>query len=86
MKHFLIVFDRRAGQILRLEEMTSAQEALRERFAVERKHRGETDLEVVVLGADSEAALRRTHARYFENLASLVRRVADPANQLPRPA
>lgn len=32
------------------------------------------DLEVVLLGAESEEALRRTHARYFAEVAELAGR------------
>ncbi len=34
--------------------------------------RDEVDREVVILEAESEEALRRTHRRYFENLSELA--------------
>jgi hypothetical protein len=37
-----------------------------------RLNRNSVDHEVVLLEADSEEALRRTHRRYFENLAELA--------------
>ena len=72
MKHFLLVYDRRAGVILREEVFDDASEALKERFRAERLHRAEPDIEVVVLGAESRQALLRTHARYFLTLSELA--------------
>ena len=51
MKHFMIVFDRLGGRVLREEEFTDAREAMSQRFAAEQLHRGNPDVEVVVLGA-----------------------------------
>jgi hypothetical protein len=72
VKHFLIVFDRSAGSVLRLEAFDDPRLALRERFMAERIHRGDSNIEVVVLGANSAAALRATHARYFASAHSLT--------------
>ena len=44
-------------------------EALAERFRQERLH---PDAEVVVLAAYSEAALHRTHGRYFNSVEDLL--------------
>lgn len=74
MKHFVLIFDRRSGRVLREEEFTDARAAMYERFAAERLHRGNPDVEVVVLGAESAEALRNTHARYFQDVAALTRR------------
>lgn len=77
MAHFLIVYDRRAGRLLREEPYDDANDALKERFRVERLHRADRNLEVVVLSADSAEALRRTHARYFMTLGELAERVPE---------
>ncbi|NHW87930.1 hypothetical protein, partial [Escherichia coli] len=61
MKHFVLVFDRHDGRLLREDEFLDARAAMRERFASERLHRGNPDIEVVVLGAESALALRTTH-------------------------
>jgi len=71
--HFLIVFDRAHGRLLREEVFEDNRDALQERFRAERLHRAD-DVEVVVLTADSEEALRRTHARYFNSLSELAAR------------
>ncbi len=70
--HFLIVFDRAHGQLLREQPFGDQRRALEERFAAEKQHRGNPDIEVVVLTADSKDALRRTHARYFQSMSELA--------------
>ncbi|HVF05113.1 MAG TPA: hypothetical protein VNA20_09750 [Frankiaceae bacterium] len=75
MRHFLLVFDRREGRLLREDAFDDPNEALRERFRTERLNRANQDIEVVVLSADSPAALRHTHSRYFLTLSELADRV-----------
>jgi hypothetical protein len=69
MSYFLLVYDRRAGQLRELKHFhdTDREIALAERFARERDSEGREDLEIVLLGAPSEEALRRTHSRYFKS-------------------
>lgn len=74
MPHFLVVFDRPQGRILREEAYDDEREALAERFRSEKQHRSNADIEVVVLSAASRDALRRTHARYFMNISEIARR------------
>ncbi len=77
MNHYLMVFDRSKGEILRLHRYNDRNAALRARFAEEQGHRGEPDIEVVVLGAVSGASLRRTHGRYFKNFDELAAGAVD---------
>lgn len=74
MTYFLVVFDRDEGRVLKEVPFEDQGEALRERFRAERLHRHNRAIEVVVLGAASEADLRRTHARYFTSFGQLVAR------------
>jgi hypothetical protein len=69
MSYFLLIYDRSAGQLCELTEFDDAdrEAALAERFARERDAEGDPNLEIVLLGAPSEAALRRTHSRYFKS-------------------
>ena len=60
--------------MLREEEFADVNEALRERFRMEKLHRANPDIEVVVLSAESREALLKTHARYFLTLNELVER------------
>lgn len=68
IRHWLIVYFRPTGDLIRCQEYSDGQEALDERFKVERafsKTQFAKDTEAVVLGADSLDTLRRTHSRYF---------------------
>jgi hypothetical protein len=77
MKHFLVVYDRREGRLMRLTDYRSADSALSARFAAERKFRDQPDVEVVVLGAESREALNRTHSRYFKDVRELAQEALD---------
>ena len=72
---FLIEYDRKRGQIVTLEKFNSSERQKahesRLRMELELNHSG-TKREVVLLEAASEAALRRTHRRYFESLSELA--------------
>ena len=73
MPQFLIVYNRLTGAVVMNEYADDARaEALERRFALEREHRLEPHIEVVLLGARSEDVLRRTHARYFKTVRELV--------------
>ena len=72
MNHYLVVFDRSEGRVLRRQRYGNPDEALAARFAEEREHRGEADIEVVVLGATSWESVRRTHGRYFKDFDELA--------------
>lgn len=66
MPNFLLVFNRRTGEMSDLREFDAYVDAMNARFAAERTHRQEPDVEVVVLTARSEQELRATHSRYFQ--------------------
>ena len=72
---FLIEYDRNQGEIVQVQafgesERQKADEA-RLQLELDLNRCGE-EREVVLLEASSEEALRRTHRRYFENLAELA--------------
>jgi hypothetical protein len=73
---FLIEYDRRKGEIISFtsfadSEMETAENSrLNLELELNRKN---PEREVVLLQASSEEALRRTHRRYFEDLAGLVK-------------
>lgn len=72
---FLIEYHRSAGMIVTLSKFRDdqRQEAERARLDLELSLLGKPiDYEVVLLEADSEEALRKTHRRYFEDLKSLT--------------
>ncbi len=72
---FLIEYDRRQGRIVTFKTFADSarQEAEDSRLQLELElNRHGTEREVVLLEAASEKALRRTHRRYFEDLAELA--------------
>lgn len=72
---FLIEYDRSEGRIITFEtfEDSAREKAEDSRLQLELELNGRgTEREVVLLEATSEEALRRTHRRYFEDLAELV--------------
>ncbi|HVW88230.1 MAG TPA: hypothetical protein VHC01_02085 [Gaiellaceae bacterium] len=64
--HFLIVYNRHTRDVA-YREFDDADEASAAYVATERSHRGEDDIEVVLLGADSIETIRQTHSNYFEH-------------------
>lgn len=72
MWHYLVIYDRGQGEIIRRRAYRASDEALRARFEAEREFRGQPDIEVVVLSAKSRAALTRTHSRYFKGVQEIA--------------
>jgi hypothetical protein len=77
MKHFLLVFDRTKGELLKITPYSSRSRAMRARFDAERLHQAEPWVEVVVLNGTSEEAVRRTHSRYFNDAREIARQGID---------
>lgn len=76
MGHFLLIYDRSTGNLVRQEEYSSSGDAMRARFDAEVEFEGHDEIEVVALDAASEDEMRRTHGRYFMGLDELVARMA----------
>lgn len=73
---FLIGYDRSRGSIASIRSFLDAQREAAEDARLELEldlNRRGIQHEVVLLEASSEAALRLTHRRYFENFAELAR-------------
>jgi hypothetical protein len=79
MKLFLVVYDRSLGRLLSLDEYDEEgrADALRRRAQLEMERREQAEVEVVVLAAESLAALKKTHSRYFE---TLTEKMSSPAS------
>ena len=74
---FLVQYDRQKGELIKLDKFddTDRTEAEDSRLTLEiYLNRQQIEHEVVLLQAKDENALRRTHRRYFEDLAELVGR------------
>jgi hypothetical protein len=73
MRNFLVIYNRRTGANTTREFPEGhGREAIRERFAQERLHRGDPDIEVVVLGSSSREELLKTHSRYFRSAEEIL--------------
>jgi hypothetical protein len=79
MIQFLLVFDRREGRVLSKQEFDTRTAAMAGRFAAERLHKDNPDIEVVVLGAKSVDALKHTHARYFQDSRGMYQKALQRA-------
>jgi hypothetical protein len=68
MTYFVLAYDRTRGQIADREDYPAEERerAWSARDRLVRKYASMPDVEVVLLGAASEAVLRVTHGRYFE--------------------
>jgi hypothetical protein len=72
---FLIQYDRSKGEIVSLREFERGESRSAEQARLEMEldlNRRRVEREVVILEAENEQSLRRTHRRYFEDLAQLV--------------
>ena len=72
---FLIEYDPRRAQIVEFKSFSDEDSSIADDERIAREldlNRQGIDHEVVLLQAQSENALRRTHRRYFEDLKQLV--------------
>jgi hypothetical protein len=65
MAHFLLIYDRGTGTLLRRAQFESDSEALDARFAAEVEYGQQPGIEILAISAASEEALRKSHGRYF---------------------
>jgi hypothetical protein len=75
MFFFLIQYDRPLGEIVTFKKFADSDRGVAEETRLEMEiglNRDEVEREVVILEAESEEALRRTHRRYFESLTELA--------------
>lgn len=75
---FLLEYDRQAGRLVRMDEfeVSKRAEASKARLDLEIElFRMGVNREVVLLEADSEHALRKTHNRYFRDVSALAKSV-----------
>lgn len=67
---FLLEYDRSAGRIVRFEAFSDTERPKAEGLRLDREVElkgNEAEREVVLLDAENEDALRKTHRRYFED-------------------
>jgi hypothetical protein len=80
---FLLEYDRRAGQLVKLERFAQSETSAANRARLDLElelNKRRIEHEVVLLEANSEEALQRTHRRYFAKITELApaRRVSEP--------
>lgn len=69
--HFLITYDHDARRQISMERFLDDEMAVKAYGEREREFEDNRRIEVVLLGADSEDAIRVTHANYFEDTLAL---------------
>jgi hypothetical protein len=73
---FLVEYDRPRGRLVSIREFADSERTQAEDARIELEvslNRAKTDHEVVLLQAQSQDALRRTHNRYFADLRELIK-------------
>lgn len=76
MAHFLLIYDRQAGKLLRQQEFASDAAALEARFAAEAEYGLQENIEIVAISAASEEQLKKSHGRYFLTSEQLAQRLS----------
>jgi hypothetical protein len=64
--HYLLVYDHRRQKLLKATPFNNASRAAEAYADLERAHRDEEGLEIVLIGADSIDTIRQTHGNYFD--------------------
>jgi len=71
LRHFLIIYDHKSGKLRAPPKVyDDASAALAAYSEKEREHQSDKDLEIVLIGSDSLATVKRTHANYFDTPAT----------------
>jgi hypothetical protein len=73
MSHFLVFYSREQSEGPRVERIEDSTEAVRRLLAAEHALADDRSHGVVMLVADDEDDLRRTHAHYFASVEDLLR-------------
>lgn len=70
--HFLLVFDVKKQELISHEAFSEGDvAAATTRYAeLEREYRGDLDVEIVLVGADSLDTIKQTHGNYFSRTSS----------------
>ena len=75
--HFLITYDRSARRLVNMEQFRDGKKAVDAYGEREREYADRRNIEVVLLGADSERAIRVTHPIYFREEPLSIEPLAD---------
>ena len=70
--HFLLVFDHDKGHLVEQKDFgTDGVKAVNEYSVKELEYRNRPRVEIVLIGSDSIATIRLTHANYFDGTVAL---------------
>jgi hypothetical protein len=72
VQQYLVIYNRREGRIIRHRHFQGSGSALAARFKAEAEFLDDSDVEIVVLGAESWEAVQNTHSRYFKPVQELA--------------
>ncbi|MXZ31185.1 MAG: hypothetical protein F4078_08695 [Acidimicrobiia bacterium] len=75
--HFLLTYDRSERRLVNMERFHNGRKAVDADDEREREYADRPHIEVVLLGADSEEAIRVTHPVYFRTEPLSMERIAD---------
>ena len=64
--HFLLVYDLNLQKLIVQQEFADGEEAAQAYARMEAEHRGNNDVEIALVGADSIETIHLTHGQYFE--------------------
>jgi hypothetical protein len=64
--HFLLVYDLKEGRLVSQDSFSNGDQAAAAYAQCERKHQGDHDIEIVLVGADSIETIQVTHGQYFD--------------------
>lgn len=80
IRHFLLVFDHSADQLIDVQEFGTDSERAVEAYATrERDLEKGSRIEVVLIGSDSLETIMQTHANYFDGPAAVSSKYLDLA-------
>ncbi|MGI8808217.1 MAG: hypothetical protein ACR2KK_10315 [Acidimicrobiales bacterium] len=81
MRHFLLIYDHKAQKLRTNTEFSDKEcDAATDAYqAAEREHRDDSNIEIVLIGADSLSTVERTHGHYFDSQDRLARYITTPA-------
>ena len=72
--HFLLVFDHSKAQLICEREFgTDLAAAVRAYGKMEKEHRDNSDIDILLVGSDSLETVKVTHANYFDGTAALAK-------------
>ena len=71
-RHFVLVYNARAGALVDVLEFADATAAADTVIELERRHRADSDVHVVMLTGDSLDSVKATHGTYFRDARDAV--------------